>query len=93
MEMPNENPYSIDVYPNPADNLLNINFTTDIATDVVYYISTLDGKIIYNGKLEQTSLGENLIEILLDENLPSQTLFINMVFDGKYYVTQKFLKE
>lgn len=84
-----KNPFSMTVSPNPtSNNIVKINFTMPYATTIDYFVSTMDGKIIADGEIEDTALGENTMDFDL-ENTSNQTVIITFVFDNKFYVSQK----
>jgi hypothetical protein len=60
--------------------------------EVYYLVSDANGKLIANGLWKAAKKGENQFTIALDASLPSQTLTVSFVLDGKYYSIKKVVK-
>ncbi len=86
------NPYSFNVYPNPAKNHVFIDFNLDNAVDVDYFITNNIGQIVEQGTFENTIVGENSYKIKLKE-VSSQNLTITLSIDDVYYLTKKIVKQ
>lgn len=84
------NPYDIAVFPNPAKEKLQVNFTLDKPTTVGYFITNSAGQIIREEILGDKLNGEQNIRINLNNTSP-QMLMVTFVFDDKYYVTKPVL--
>lgn len=90
-EINGKNPFSMNVIPNPTENgIVKINFNMPYLTTIDYFISTIDGKIIDDGEVETTKIGENQMNFELD-NVSNQTVIVTFVFDNKFYVSQKVI--
>ncbi|HPW97326.1 MAG TPA: hypothetical protein PK218_02065 [Flavobacterium sp.] len=90
-EINGKNPFSMKVVPNPSVNgKLKINFFMDYVTSIDYFVSTMDGKIIADGEISDTSIGENTMNFEIDE-VSNQTVVVTFIFDNKFYVSQKVL--
>jgi hypothetical protein len=86
-----KNPFSMTVSPNPTQNdKVKINFKMAYATTIDYFVSSLDGKIISDGEISDTTLGENVMTFDLD-GISNQTVIITFIFDDKFYVSQKVI--
>ncbi|MFN3754726.1 hypothetical protein [Flavobacterium sp.] len=90
-EINGKNPFSITVSPNPTDSsTVRINFKMAYATNIDYFVTTMDGKIILDGEITDAEQGENTMNFELD-NVSNQTVIITFIFDNKFYVSQKVI--
>jgi hypothetical protein len=87
-----ENPYSFEIYPNPTKGKLNINYTLQNPVSVTYFITTSDGKLIQKGLFNYGEMGNISQTINISKDADTQILWLNLVFDKKYYVTKQVLK-
>lgn len=85
-EIDGSNPYGFELYPNPAEDHINLKLDRHGAQMVNYYITNTSGQIVQRGMLPQG----NKHSLQLDADLAPQLLFITLIFDHKYYATQKF---
>jgi len=81
---------NISVFPNPAKELLNINFESGKETLNYITITDATGRIVSNQSY-QTKVGKNYLEINL-ENL-EKGYYILSVLDNELFRTVKFIKE
>jgi hypothetical protein len=91
-EIDGSNPYQIEVFPNPIQDVFTVKFNTTKTTEVSYFVSNVLGKIIH--KMDKNSLekGTHEIKINLPETSAKGLYFLTLVFDDKFYVTQKLIK-
>ena len=87
-----EHPYDMMIFPNPAKEILYVEYDLPASMDVEYYFTDLQGNIIFRGYTDYTSKGKNVLKIDIKE-FPAQTLFLTMVLDNKYFVTKRVIKE
>lgn len=85
------NPYDISVYPNPADNSIIVKFDLGNKTKVHFYMTNSLGQLVKQDQNVNNSAGVNTITINLDD-VQSQVLMITFVFDDKFFVTKKVIK-
>lgn len=86
-----KNPFSMTVSPNPTDSsTVRINFKMAYATNIDYFVSTMEGKIVLDGEIEDTTQGENSMNFELD-GISNQTVIITFIFDNKFYVSKKVI--
>jgi len=84
-----KNPFQLSVYPNPTqNNIINLNFEMPYLAKVSYYVTAVDGKIIEEGNLKNVIIGTNKMNFEL-ENESSGIIFMTLIFDDKFYLTQK----
>jgi hypothetical protein len=83
--LPQINP-QIKIYPNPADNFINVELTA-ITGDATYVMYDIVGRKIGAGVLKNS--GTNNLNI---SNLPKGLYFLN-VSDGKNKMSKKFVKQ
>jgi hypothetical protein len=90
-EIDGKNPFSMTVSPNPTqDNKVRIEFNMPYVTSIDYFISSIDGKIIDDGEIQDTKVGNNVMNFELD-NVKAQTVIITFIFDNKFYVSKKVM--
>lgn len=87
------NPYSIEVFPNPAKNRLTINFDLTRPTEVEYYLTDSNGKIVLSNNAGILKNGNNKIEIEFQDKEANHVLFLNVIFEKRYFVTRKIVVE
>jgi hypothetical protein len=86
-----KNPFSMTVAPNPTENnKVRINFKMAYATTIDYFVSTMNGKIVLDGEIEDSTKGDNSMNFELD-GISNQTVIITFIFDNKFYVSQKVI--
>lgn len=88
-EIDGKNPFSMTVSPNPTqDKKVRIEFNMPYITSIDYFISSIDGKIIDDGEIQDTKVGNNVMNFEIDTT-SSQTVIITFIFDNKFYVSRK----
>ena len=87
------NPFAMQVNPNPTSgDTIQIQFTMPYQTTINYMVSTLDGKIIEEGEIEEGVVGKNTMAFELNK-AKGQMVIITFIFDHKYYVSQKVIRK
>lgn len=96
LEIPNidgKNPFSVVISPNPTvSESLSVQFTMPYKTSVGYYISTIDGKVVEEGDIEDLSEGITSMNFSIAA-ANTELLFITFVFDNKFYDTKKVIRK
>jgi hypothetical protein len=87
------NPYSIEVFPNPLEETVNLRFSLEKPTHLAYYITDMKGDIIAQASTYMDQTGLMQYSIKLDRDIPSQVLQLSFVFDHKFYVTKQLVKK
>ena len=89
--MDGSNPFKFSVFPNPTKNKeVELSFTLPYDSSIEYLVTSLDGKLLENGEISNVTSGKN--DLLFDlEVKQSQTVIITLIFDGKYYASQKVI--
>jgi phosphoribulokinase len=88
-----KNPFSFTVAPNPTtDDVVRIHFNMPYATTLEYIVTSLDGKILSNGDISGTKVGDNSMNFTL-ENASSGLVLVTFIFDNKFFITQKVIKK
>lgn len=57
----------LNVYPNPAQNVLNINFSTEEATDVTVNIINANGMLVQTTSMDNANAGNRIITVSTEE--------------------------
>ncbi|MBU3680895.1 MAG: hypothetical protein FGM16_03025 [Flavobacterium sp.] len=92
-ELNGSNPLSFGIFPNPiAISNCALQFNIPYAGPVHYFLSSVDGKIIAEGDFKSAQAGLNHETIQIPEN-NTEMLLLTLVFDSKYFATQKVLRE
>ena len=79
--------------PNPTtSDTVRVQFIMPYTTSVGYFISTIDGKVVEEGDIEDlqggiTSMNFNIAAA------DTELTFITFVFDNKYYHTNKVIRK
>lgn len=86
-------PFSFTVSPNPiTQDTIYLSFTIPYQADLEYIISSLDGKIIEEGNINKLKLGANEMRFTLTED-QSKVLILTLIFDHKFYQSQKIVRK
>lgn len=94
ISLPGNNPYKLKVYPNPTTSHFTVEYDLTKPVDTYYFISNAAGQIIKEGKLTPLHPGNNKNRISLEEQIGSQVLFLTVVFENRFFVTETIvLKE
>ena len=83
-----KNPLELNVYPNPASSIVNIEFELEEAGEVHYFISNLSGQIIYQSPSLEANPGTNRYS-LDTSSFQDKLLLLTLVLDGKYMAVVK----
>lgn len=81
---------TMDVFPNPAQQLAKLRFTLQRAQEIQYEILDVNGKTISVKPLGTLSAGTHLHTITLDD-MPSGMYVVKMTADGKVGMTRLFV--
>ena len=92
-EIDGENPYNIRVSPNPFTNELYVKFFANKPLKASYILSNNLGQIVLKSETKLFLNGENTMTIKVDIKDNSEQLFLTVIFDEKYYVTRRVIKE
>jgi hypothetical protein len=87
------NPFLFTVYPNPAENdTIKVDLTIPYLAELEYMMSSLDGKILSEGTIEDLKIGLNQMDFSLEE-AQTKTVILTFVFDHKFYNSKKIIKK
>jgi hypothetical protein len=84
-EIDGQNPYSINIYPNPVN--------LDQLSETYFFLTNTKGQITKQGRINGLQIGLNKKTIKIERNIPPQTLFITVIFDNKFFITKQIIKE
>ena len=88
-----KNPFSFTVYPNPAENdTIQVNFEIPYLAELEYILSSVDGKILSEGTIEDLSIGKNQMNFSLEDS-KTKVVILTFVFDHKFYNSKKIIKK
>lgn len=87
------NPYDFEVSPNPASSMVNLYFTLKKPGKVNYLISSVDGKLLDRGKLESDEFGNMIVNLDISYIDTSGVMLVTLIFEGKYFVTKRVIKQ
>lgn len=85
------NPYKIKAMPLLKSKQIEVQFTLNDTTGVKYFVTNTLGEMIDEGKLTHLSEGINRLIIPLHKKDFRSTLQVTLVFDNKYFVTEKIV--
>jgi hypothetical protein len=86
----NENTIEVNVYPNPTSDNVNLEFTSDIETKLLFELYDIQGKIILS-KVEIITEGQNLLFYNVEE-LDKGIYFIKLTDEqSKMLITKKLV--
>ena len=88
-----KNPFSVVVSPNPTiSDTIRVEFTMPYETSVNYMISTLDGKVVEEGDIEEIRAGKSGMNFDIS-SANTEFVIITFVFDDKFYISEKVIKK
>lgn len=89
----NQNPISFAIAPNPIKGKqLDMEFVVPYEADLTYFITSFDGKIISEGEITNFVSGKNKMQFILPQTM-EQSFLITLIFDNKFYASQKVVVE
>lgn len=80
---------SVAVYPNPANDYINVNIVSPVSTNAAITISNILGQQVYAESIN-VNVGSTIVPINVN-NLPSGIYMVSVQADGKYLNTQKII--
>ena len=88
-----KNPFKVIISPNPTTiDTVRVEFNMPYETTVGYMISTLDGKVVEEGDIEDIHAGKSGMNFDIS-NVQTAIVIITFVFDGKFYCSEKIIKK
>ena len=85
------NPFSFKVYPNPTHNQkVKLSYEFPYEAPLEYLVTDASGKMLMEGDILKSKIGANTMDFELDPT-ESQVLQITLIFDRKFYQTQKII--
>ena len=91
-EIDGRNPYSMTVYPNPISKEFTIEFYVDKPLECHYFLMNSSGQIIKQDVIDQAGPGLIRETVQINPNQHTQALFLTVVIDNRYYITEKLLR-
>lgn len=83
-----DNPYTVTIHPNPANGVLNMSISNTKFSEAKYYLSTIDGRVLFNGSFGKEDLNQSVYQLHV-EDVPAQLLLLTVVFDDVYYTVNR----
>lgn len=80
---------SLQVFPNPSTGNINVSLDIEKSSDLVFKVVDIQGKVVYNERIENTFIGLNQNELQLG-NLSNGVYFLQVLTDGAQ-VTRKIV--
>ena len=87
-----DNPYQVTFTPNPVTDCINLTYQSNSKVSVEYFITSSIGQLIQSGTIAQEGNRLESQRIQLNENIPNQVLYVTLVFDSKFFVSERLLK-
>ncbi|MGB4095456.1 MAG: T9SS type A sorting domain-containing protein, partial [Bacteroidales bacterium] len=82
---------SISIYPNPANDYVNVNIISPVSTNAIINISNILGQQVYSESIN-VKAGNTNIHIDVN-NLPAGMYMFSLLADGNLLKTQKIIIE
>ncbi|MEQ8324357.1 MAG: T9SS type A sorting domain-containing protein [Vicingaceae bacterium] len=86
------NPHRISVSPNPVREELQVRFDLANDADVDFMISNVSGQVVNKGSFDHCEKGSHSFMINTDSLKDAGTYILTVIFDGRFYTTEKFMK-
>jgi hypothetical protein len=87
------NPYNISAQPNPFKKEIHVKYSLTKDVPIQYFITSIDGKMIKQGQIIDSKMGENSVPISVEEVASNSTLIVTFVFDNIFFSSVKVVKE
>lgn len=82
---------SVSIYPNPANDYINVNIISPVSTNAIINISNILGQQVYSESINVKAGSTNLhINV---NNLPAGMYMLSLQADGNFLKTQKIIIE
>lgn len=88
----NENPYKLNVFPNPAKNDFTFELEVNPKDKVFYYLTNSQGQILMDGYLSIPSNEKIEHNIKLNKKNANGIYHLTVVINDKYYLYEKILQ-
>jgi hypothetical protein len=82
------NPYSMELFPNPASTSFTIQFNVSNVVGARYFITNTAGSILQSNEIEISKAGEIQHQVQLDKSYILQNLIVTLVIDNTYYMSK-----
>ena len=82
---------SVSLYPNPANDYVNVNIISPVSTNAIINISNILGQQVYSESIN-VKAGNNIVQINVN-NLPTGMYMFSLLSDGNVLKTQKLIIE
>ncbi len=92
-EIDGHNPFDVIVFPNPFKNEVFVTVNLNNETNISYLITNGLGKIVLSSDTKIFKKGENTISINFSKKHKKEQLFLTLIFNDKYYVTKKLIRD
>lgn len=84
------NPFTFTVYPNPTEQDVMVQFDLKKTVNVRYQLSSVDGRLLSEGKITDVRNGNNSCRISPSWNSAgAQQMMLTLIFDDIYFVTKQ----
>lgn len=87
-EIVDNSTFAMQVSPNPASKHFTVNFQLDKLVGVDYFITDINGGILDSRELF-VKQGDNEFKVNVEKHWDTPYVFVTIVFDNKYYVSEK----
>lgn len=87
------NPYVLNIYPNPASTEFMLTFTANAMVEARYFITTIKGELVFTDTIPISTIGEIKHLVKLDSKFAYQNLLVTVVVDNTYYMTKSIVLE
>ncbi len=92
-EIDGKTPYDLQLFPNPAKDIINVELFGDNIQQVRYFITSTEGKMIQSGTIGEINTQQNNAVLQIDPSLSTQQLLVTIVVNDKYYIHRTIMKE
>jgi hypothetical protein len=85
------NPFTARVFPNPTKQDISIHIFMPVNGDLELYVTSAEGKIVFDKHFENINSGEQKIDLTNRLNLSPGVYFFNFVCNGLYNTIEKVI--
>ena len=92
-QLDGKNPFKVLISPNPTTtDTVRVEFNMPYTTSVGYMISTIDGKVVEEGDIEDIGAGKTSMNFNI-ASAKTEFVILTFVFDGKFYLSEKVIRK
>lgn len=86
-----ENPYTMELYPNPTSGSFMIKFGVKNVIPARYFITNNSGTLLQSNQIVVNEPGDVVYNVVLDKSFTLQNLIVTLVIDNTFYISKPII--